>query len=295
MSTKVLAVALEMLPPVLVRRRFRQPADCSTSPVVLRGEGSLVPAAVRAGCRVRPRQRRHPGRARRRWLGRVGPEGVDVGSRKRRPRPPRGPDRSRRARPAWHLLLRPLDAPAGCRGAAPAPDVGWLPLQRGLPRRRLRARRRPDRRSRRRLDGAPHDARQRVAAIGGGTSARFGATGGAGPGARPQRRRRDPPARRLGRGALDLVQARAASSPVPAAGSVAKLLDRSMPASPRRRGSRCWVRRGRSPTDRWGRRGSSASCSRPASGSAGGPTRSSATTSPSRVSAFRVNLARRGR
>ena len=49
-----------------------------------------------------------------------------------------------------------------CRGPTAPPDVGWLPLQRGVPRRGVRSGDGLDRRPRRRLGRVAHDADERT-------------------------------------------------------------------------------------------------------------------------------------
>ena len=100
--------------------------------------------------------------ARRRGMAAVRPEGVDLRGRRgglgHLPRPHR-PDRAETRR---HHVLPGGHALAGHHAAAAAGDHRRGTLQRGVPRRRVRAGRLRGRRGERRLAAGPHDARQRA-------------------------------------------------------------------------------------------------------------------------------------
>ena len=126
------------------------------------GRRDLVPAVLGTRCRLRPRFTEDPGAARRRRLAALGPEGVDV---VRAVRPlghlPRA-HRRRRPEAQGHLVSRRRHVGAGDRGAAARPDHRRRRVQRGVPRRGVRARRPARRRLAQRLGGGEHDARART-------------------------------------------------------------------------------------------------------------------------------------
>ena len=74
--------------------------------------GDLVPALQRARLRVRPGVARHPGRARRRRVGRERPEDLDVARPALEARHPHRPHRPRRAEARGHLVLHLPDGHA---------------------------------------------------------------------------------------------------------------------------------------------------------------------------------------
>ncbi len=121
-------------------------------------QAGLVPALQRARRGLRPRRSQHARRARRRRVGRQRSEGLDLGRALVRPRHAVGAHRSRRRQAPGHHLLRGRHAPAGHRdppaeGAHRSRDV-----QRGVPHRRARARRRRHRWRQQRVGGRQHHA-----------------------------------------------------------------------------------------------------------------------------------------
>ena len=130
----------------------RRSGSCAHAP----RRRAVVPAVQRAGRRVRPRRDQHPGRARRRRVGRQRPEGVDVG-RARQPSwgiLPR-PHRSGRAEAPRHHVLPGRHATPGIDVRPLAPDDRRTPLQRGVPRRGAHPGGQRARRGQRRLGRAP--------------------------------------------------------------------------------------------------------------------------------------------
>ena len=136
-STKMMAVALEMVPPVLFAHGYARTA-ARAPPRRDPWRAELVPAALRAGRRVRPGQYLHPGHTGRRWVVGHRSKGVDVGGRQQRLRAAHRPHRTVRARPGRALVLCHAHVAEGCRRPPSAPALRLLPLQRGIPRSRLR-------------------------------------------------------------------------------------------------------------------------------------------------------------
>ena len=126
------------------------------------GQGRVVPAVLRARRGVRPRGVELPGRARRRRVGRERPEGVDVGRALVRLGHAPRPYRSRRAQAQGHHVVRVRHAPARRGGAAAARAHRPHDVQRGVPQRRARPRRRGDRRAQPRMGGGEHHAHVRA-------------------------------------------------------------------------------------------------------------------------------------
>ena len=145
--------------------RHRAPASpmAAVDPV---GRHPLLPALQRARCRQRPGLGRHPGRAhrarRRRRVGGGRPEGVDLLRPVRRLGPVPGPHQHRGAQAGRDHRPGHRHAQPGRGGASAAPAHRRVRLQRGLPERRVRARRRGDRRGGRRLAGLVVDADPRT-------------------------------------------------------------------------------------------------------------------------------------
>ena len=96
----------------------------------------LVPGLQRAERRLRPVERRPPGRARRRPVGAQRPEDLDVGRPPRRPHLHPRPHRPRRPEAQGHLVPARRHATAGHRGAPDQDDLGRERVQRGLLHRR---------------------------------------------------------------------------------------------------------------------------------------------------------------
>ena len=90
-------------------------------PRILSGEDMWCQGYSRAQRRLRPRQPRPAGRARRRPVGAQRPEDLDVGGSPRRPHLHAGPHRPGRAQAQGHLVPARRHAPARHRGA-PDPD-----------------------------------------------------------------------------------------------------------------------------------------------------------------------------
>ena len=189
------------------------------------------------------------------------------------------------------LVLRPRHVRSRCHGAAAAADVGRLPLQRGVPRRRLRPRRRAHRRPRRRVERPAHDAGERA----GGDrrrhewplgdvqlvalAQRLGRAGdpGRAPGWSPPPSSASACSTSSGRGS----RYRGPCPPAARSRSCSTPTTRGSAPTPRPSSS---VPRPRSPTTPSPNPGSSGSSSRPGSASVVAPTRSSATPSASGVS-----------
>ena len=125
------------------RRRHRAGRADDPRPRIARAEGSaaaphrhrrghVVPAVQRAGQRIRPRRAHHPGRPRRRRVGRQRPEGVEHQRPPRRARPAAGSHELGRDQARRHHVLRDPDAAAGRRGATAAPDERPRLVQRGV-------------------------------------------------------------------------------------------------------------------------------------------------------------------
>ena len=91
----------------------------TTCPRILSRRGRLVPGLLRAQRRLRPRQRRHAGRARRRPVGDQRPEDLDLGRPPRRPhlRASPAPTPTRRSTRASRFLLVPTCASPASRSA----------------------------------------------------------------------------------------------------------------------------------------------------------------------------------
>ena len=129
------------------------------------GDRDLVSAVLRARCRLRPGERRHPRRTRRGQLAGHRPEGVEQPRRVRHAWLPPRPHRPERRQARRDHRVRSRHGDARRRGPAAAPDERGRPLQRGVPRRCGHRRRRPHRRRRRRLGRGPHGARQRAGRV----------------------------------------------------------------------------------------------------------------------------------
>ena len=140
-------------------RVSRRTSGCTR---ILNGQDALVPAVQRAGRGLRPRRPAVQGRARRRRVGHHRPEGLDLDRAALQPRHAHRPHRSRRAEAHGDLVLRVRHGPARRRDPAAARDDRPRDVQRGLPRRRARARLEHDRRPEQRLGRRQHDARGRA-------------------------------------------------------------------------------------------------------------------------------------
>ena len=126
------------------------------------GRVRLVSAVQRARRRLGRGGRQDAGDAGRGWLDGQRAEGVDERRPVLPPRPGHGADQPRRPEARGHHHHGHRHARTRRRGAAAAPDHGQRGLQRGLLRRRVRARRRRGGHARRRLDGGALDAGQRT-------------------------------------------------------------------------------------------------------------------------------------
>ena len=138
-STKVLSVGLEMLPPVFVQHGTRRAVPALPAPGPVRHR-DVVSAALRARRRIGPRKRHDLCRARARRMDCLRPEGMDLRRRHERLRPPDRADRPGDARHGRALLPHPRHVRARSRRSSAPPDVRRLPLQRGVPGGRPRAR-----------------------------------------------------------------------------------------------------------------------------------------------------------
>ena len=147
--------------PTILEARDRG-AEGAVREAVPAGRPGLVPAVLRAGRRLGPRLAAHEGRAGRRRVEAVRPEGVELGRRARRLGHLPGPHRRRGAEAQGHQLLPRRHEEPGHRRASAARDHRRGAVQRGVPRRRVRPGRLPGRRGRRRLEAGPHHARQRA-------------------------------------------------------------------------------------------------------------------------------------
>ena len=98
-STKMLAVALEMLPPVLFAYGTHE-QRVTHLPRVVRGEESWCQLLSEPNAGSDLASVTTFAEAGRRWMVGVGPEGVDIGCRQQRLRAPRRPDRPRAPRDA---------------------------------------------------------------------------------------------------------------------------------------------------------------------------------------------------
>ena len=128
----------------------------------LDGRVRLVPAVQRARRRLGRGRGQDAGHAGRRRLDGQRAEGVDERRAVLPPRAGHRADRSRRPEARRHHDDGHRHARARRRGAAAAPDHRQRRLQRGVLRRRVRARRRRGRDARRRVDGGALDAGQRA-------------------------------------------------------------------------------------------------------------------------------------
>ena len=150
-------------------------------PTFLTADRAVLPAVLRARRRLRPRDAVVPGRARRRRVGRQRPEGVELG------RPVLGqwgeliarhdPDVVKHK--GLTAFVIPMDLP-GIDDPADQADERRVVVQRGVLRRRARARLDASRPGRRGLEGRPDDARASSATT---PTAPAAAAGSAGPGA----------------------------------------------------------------------------------------------------------------
>ena len=96
-STKMAAVALEMLPAVLFDHGTHE-QRLTHLPAVVRGDEGWCQLLSEPDAGSDLGSVRTSSCGRRGWLDRAGPEGLDVGGRLRLLRTPRGPDRTRRRR-----------------------------------------------------------------------------------------------------------------------------------------------------------------------------------------------------
>ena len=147
--------------PVLHRVRHAGPAG-ALGPSHAAGRALVVPALLRTGRGVGPGRAVDAGRAGRRWLVADRPEGLDLDG------PPvpvgdlPGPDRPRRPQARRHHLLHRRHDVGRTRRASPARADRGGAVQRGLLRRRVRARRLRGRGGAPRLGHRPDDAGQRA-------------------------------------------------------------------------------------------------------------------------------------
>ncbi len=143
-----------------------------------RAEGALPPAhplrrrhlvsgLQRAQRRIRPRQHRPAGRARRRPVGAERSEDLDLGRAPRRSHLHARPHRSRRAQAQGHLVPPGRHASAGDRGAPDQDDLRRERVQRDLLHRRGRPQGRRRGRGQQRLGGGDDAARLRARRGGG--------------------------------------------------------------------------------------------------------------------------------
>ena len=109
------------------------------------GGRPVVPAVQRARCGQRPGRCLDPGLTGGGWVADQRPEGVDQLRPVRRLGRLPGPDRPRRAQAQGHLLSGRRHAPPGSQRATPGATDRRGRVQRGVPQRRVRARRSIDR------------------------------------------------------------------------------------------------------------------------------------------------------
>ena len=177
----------------------RHPArHARTAAAVRRTDGprhrAVVPAVQRAGCRLRPREPRHEGRARRRRVRHHRPEGVELEGRRERVGHAAVPHRPRRAEASRAVVRDARHAPARRRGATAGADERRRRVLRGVPHRGAGPGGRRHRRRERRLERGPHHAAPRAGVGRGRQGPRHGHR-------RSGRRRRQPraPGRRADR------------------------------------------------------------------------------------------------
>ena len=126
------------------------------------GGGALVPALLRAQCRLRPRRAQDQRRRRGRPLRRQRPEDLDVERRRRRLGTPPRPHRHQGGQAQGHLVLPHEHAPARRRRAPAQADHRLVGVLRGLHDQRARGEGRSDRQARRGLGHRADDARLRA-------------------------------------------------------------------------------------------------------------------------------------
>ena len=132
-STKMFAVALEMLPAVLFAHGTHEQRLMHLPPVV-RGEETWCQLLSEPDAGSDLANVRDAGETRCRWVVGDRPEGVDLGGENGGVRPPHRAQRSDVVASSWPVLLCAGHVRPG-RDRAPAPtDVGWVSLQRGVPR-----------------------------------------------------------------------------------------------------------------------------------------------------------------
>ena len=155
------SVTLHLVAPTM--RAFGTPEQQrELIPRFLRTDRAVLPAVLRAGCRLRPRRAVDAGGPRRRRVGGQRAEDVELGGallrlgRADRPHRPRRPQ-ARRADG-----VHPPDGHAGHHDRADPPDERRRLVQRGVLRRRPHPRPPAPRRRGRRLEGRPHHARLRA-------------------------------------------------------------------------------------------------------------------------------------
>ncbi len=161
-STKMAAVALEMLPAVLFEHGTHE-QRLTHLPCRRAGGRGMVPTSLRARRRLGSRERAHQSavpveggwsvQGQKVWTSGAGCASFALLLARTEP------DVAGTA--GLSCLILDMSDP-GVRVRAVAPDVGWVPLQRGLSRRRVRSRYRVDRRTRRRSGRAAHHVGERA-------------------------------------------------------------------------------------------------------------------------------------
>ena len=151
-------IGVGMLGPTIIAHGIRRAEGALPRPDAARRRG-LVPAVLRARRGLGPRGRADArGRAGRRLVAPVGPEGVDDERPHRRLRPAARAHRSRRAQAQGPDDVHRADGRRRRDDPRPAPDLRRGGVQRGLLRRRAPGGRRRRRRPRQRLGHGADDA-----------------------------------------------------------------------------------------------------------------------------------------
>ena len=128
-------------------------ADRPARPADLQRFGRVVPAVQRTGSGLRSGRPHHARDPRRRPLGDLGPEGVELHGDGRRLRHAPRAHGLRCPEARRHLVVRVPARPTGRDHPPPGRDHRARAVQRGVPRRRSGGRRRPHRRSQQRVGG----------------------------------------------------------------------------------------------------------------------------------------------